>query len=152
MTTSAPLFTDQEKEEFLLHAAIALLWSTTDGDGGNLDDEHGVEDLHPNTRAGLAADCQEFMNDNAEDLIEAQDTFGYSLEQAGHDFILSRNGHGAGFFDRGLKELGDRLQEAAQKAGPAEAYLGDDGKIHVSGMERFGEPEPEAVKPRRPKP
>lgn len=152
MTDQAPLFTEQEKEEFLLHAAVALLWSTTHGEDGNLDDNHGVEDLHPNTRAGLAAGCQDFMNANAEDLIEAQDTFGYSLEQAGHDFILSRNGHGAGFFDRGLEELGDRLQKAAESAGPAEAYLGDDGKIYISGMERYGEPEPEAAKPRRPKP
>lgn len=149
MTTSAPHFTDEEKAEFVQHALIALLWSTNDGEHGNLDDEHGVEDIHPNTLAGFKANCEDFLEKNAEDLIDAQDTFNYSLEQAGHDFSLSRNGHGAGFFDRNLEELGDRLQAAAQEAGAAEAYLGDDGKIHIAGMERYGEPQP---KPRKPKP
>lgn len=152
MADSTPHFTEEEKDQFVRSAVAALLWSTTHGDDGNLDDEHGPEDLHPNTAAGFRKDCLEFISAHAEDLIDAEDTFGYTLDQAGHDFSLSRNGHGVGFFDRGLKEIGDRLQKAAREVGEAEAYLGDDGKIHVAGMERYGEPEPEATKPRRPKP
>ena len=37
-------------------------------------------------------------------------------EEAGHDFYLSRNGHGAGFFDRG-RETGNALQDLAQQWG-----------------------------------
>lgn len=33
----------------------------------------------------------------------------------GHDLYLSSQGHGVGFFDRGLGELGDRLQKSANK-------------------------------------
>ncbi|MEK6884016.1 MAG: hypothetical protein AABY22_30580 [Nanoarchaeota archaeon] len=35
---------------------------------------------------------------------------GIVSEQIGHDFWLSRNHHGAGFFDRNLGEVGDKLQ------------------------------------------
>lgn len=37
--------------------------------------------------------------------------------QAGHDLYLSRNGHGTGFFDRGLGAAGDTLQKAARDMG-----------------------------------
>ena len=30
-----------------------------------------------------------------------------SVELAGHDFALTRNGHGTGFWDRGMGEMGD---------------------------------------------
>lgn len=33
--------------------------------------------------------------------------------QTGHDFILTANGHGAGFWDRGLGARGDRLTKAS---------------------------------------
>lgn len=39
---------------------------------------------------------------------------GTPLDYLGHDIWLSAGGHGAGFWDRGLGELGDRLHEAAK--------------------------------------
>lgn len=51
--------------------------------------------------------------------------------RAGHDFYLTRAGHGTGFWDRGLDELGDRLSEAAKCAGSVDdhtLYANDDGK------------------------
>ena len=52
------------------------------------------------------ADCALFQKDNAALLCQAGDD-----SQNGHDFCLSRNGHGAGFFDRGYGEIGDKLQD-----------------------------------------
>ena len=49
---------------------------------------------------------------------------------AGHDFWLTRNGHGAGFWDRGLGEVGDRLSNACKAFGSYDLYIGDDGKIY----------------------
>ncbi len=43
-------------------------------------------------------------------------------EQFGHDFILTRNGHGAGFWDRGLGDAGRRLTDAAKTFGEIHAY------------------------------
>ena len=51
-------------------------------------------------------------------------------EQMGHDFWLTRNRHGAGFWDRGLGDLGDKLSEIARHAGQIDVYQGDDGLIY----------------------
>jgi hypothetical protein len=52
-------------------------------------------------------------------------------EQTGHDFWLTRNGHGAGFWDRGLGEVGDRLTSACRPYGEVDLYVGDDGDLYV---------------------
>jgi hypothetical protein len=54
--------------------------------------------------------------------------------QAGHDFWLTRQGHGAGFWDRAPEVYGEHataLTDAAHAAGTVEAYVGDDGFIHA---------------------
>ncbi len=38
-------------------------------------------------------------------------------EQIGHDFWLTRNGHGAGFWDRGLGPVGDQISAIAKRFG-----------------------------------
>lgn len=46
--------------------------------------------------------------------------------QHGHDFALTRNGHGAGFWDRGYGEVGERLTESAKVYGE-HSVITDDG-------------------------
>lgn len=116
----------------------ALLWSESrgeDAEEGDLDDNYGHDDIHPSTQDALRAQCATFGRENARDLTDAAEQVGYSMERAGHDFALSRNGHGAGFFDRDLGEVGDRLQAAAQAAGEIDLYVGDDGIVYASGLE-----------------
>lgn len=50
----------------------------------------------------------------------------FDSAQFGHDLYLTREGHGAGFWDRGLGELGDYLTQRAKWAGAADD-LTDDG-------------------------
>lgn len=52
-------------------------------------------------------------------------------ELAGHDFWLTRNGHGAGFWDRGLGDVGVTLSAACRPYGESNLYIGDDGKLYV---------------------
>ena len=54
-------------------------------------------------------------------------------ERFGHDLWLTRNGHGAGYWDRGLGELGERLSDAARSLGEAYACVADDDDetVHV---------------------
>lgn len=65
----------------------------------------------------------EFVSDNLSDLLLARVggattiVAGVSEGDAGHDLWLTRSGHGTGFWDRGLGELGDRLTEAAKSYG-----------------------------------
>jgi hypothetical protein len=51
-------------------------------------------------------------------------------EQNGHDLWLTMQGHGAGFWDRGLGEVGDRLTAAA-KTFSVDCYVGDDGLVYL---------------------
>jgi hypothetical protein len=76
--------------------------------------------------AKMRADCDSFYDAN-------ESLLGYEIEdsQAGHDFWLTRNRHGAGFWDRGLGETGDKLTEAAHAFGEAILYLDDDGHVQV---------------------
>jgi hypothetical protein len=81
----------------------------------------------PELIASAVADCTTFQEANTDDLAELGND-----EQAGVDFWLTRNGHGAGFWDRGNGALGDRLAAAAKIYGTVDLYAGDDGLIYGS--------------------
>ena len=90
------------------------------------------DDLHPDTLQAMIDDCRDFQELAKRSLDLAYDyaTRAYDESQAGHDFWLTRNGHGAGFWDRGLGAVGDKLTKDAKTFGAADLYLGDDGFIH----------------------
>ena len=98
------------------------LWAENDEDGNPLDNWAKIKDLAPETLKEMEADCAKFQKENAELLKAAYEKYiisdGSTPETyAGHDLYLSRNHAGAGFFDRDLGEIGDKLQEAAYKMG-----------------------------------
>lgn len=81
------------------------------------------------TRA--AADCARFQKE-ARIYLGIADALMYSRARAGHDFWLTRNGHGAGFWDRKELEpgkIGDALTAIAKSYGTLDCYLGDNGEI-----------------------
>lgn len=121
----------------------------------------GFSDLAPEALARIIADCEAFQRDNAATLAEAY-ARDYDAAQAGRDYWFTRNGHGVGFCDRDALEpqgdawdalqrpldtwsaeeralharlkaesLGERLN-AACRYQEVSAYLGDDGKVHLS--------------------
>ena len=47
---------------------------------------------------------------------------GYDWASAGHDFYLTREGHGAGFWDRGLGIVGDALTYIAKPYGSSDYF------------------------------
>lgn len=104
---------------------VCALWSSVDEDGDPIDDTYSSDDLASATRSEMESDCHDFFESNAADLAEMD------AGQAGHDFWLTRNGHGAGFWDRGLGELGERLSRAAEVYGSVDLYVGDDQRIHI---------------------
>jgi hypothetical protein len=100
------------------------LWSSVDNDGDPLDKQYTVKDLAPSTFERILEDCQLFQGENAGDI-------GQDAEYAGHDFWLTRNGHGAGFWDGDWPEpAATRLTASAQSFGMCELYIGDDGRIY----------------------
>lgn len=120
-----------EQEKFLAAYLECALWSSTDNaddsGGSPLDDNYGPEDLSDEALEQCRKDCADFLEAEAADLEEA----GITLEQAGHDFWLTRNGHGAGFWDRGLGAVGERLSKACKPYGSVYLYVGNDGRIHI---------------------
>ena len=103
------------------YIATALALSTDDDDVPLDETPHN---LHPDTLAKMKADCLAFQVWNADDLK------GIPCDLAGQDFWLTRNGHGAGFWDRDLGEVGDRLSKACDAFPEVDLYVGDDGFIH----------------------
>lgn len=108
------------------------LWSSTDDDGEPLDDGRDASDIAPEALASMVEDCKDFRDANADDLARAYETEGYDESRAGHDFWLTRNGHGAGFWDRGLGGVGDKLSRASKVYGGVDLYVGDDGQVYSS--------------------
>lgn len=118
-------------DPFLRGYIEAALWTSSDesdeSGGQPMDENYGAEDIAPETFKEMQEDCADFQQANAELLQQS----GQSAQQAGHDFWLTRNGHGVGFWDRGLGEVGDRLSDAAHVYGGVDLYLGDDRLIHA---------------------
>lgn len=84
------------------------------------DELHDESDIDDAILAELRADVRAYIEDNEADL----EASGLTAEQIGHDFWLTREGHGAGFWDRGLPtDLGRRLTDAARVYGSVELGL-----------------------------
>ena len=106
------------------------LWSSTDNaddSGGEpLDKNYSSDDIDPATIEQMIADCASFQEKFAELLSES----GIEDGRAGHDFWLSRNGHGSGYFDEDTidEEFQEKLQDAAESYGNVDLQV-DDGVI-----------------------
>jgi hypothetical protein len=110
--------------------------SSRDDGGDPMDDNYDRDDIAPEALVSMRADCDAFADENAADLAlyaeRMSDRAEWSWdERAGHDFWLTRNGHGAGFWDRGLGNIGDSLSEACRAFGSSDLYVGDDGKVYI---------------------
>lgn len=113
-----------ELQSFLDAYATAALWSSTDEEGEPLDASYTAADLAPETRTAMKADCVSFLRQNV-------DLIGDRID-AGHDFWMTRCGHGCGFWDGDWpKEIGRLLTRASKEFGEVDLYV-HDGKIHQS--------------------
>ena len=115
-------------DAFTRHYLVTALWSSMDDaddrGGEPLDGNYSLTDIAPQTLARMRADCEAFQRDHAADIAG-------DLERAGHDFWLTRNRHGAGFWDGDWPDdLGQRLTQAAHAFGEVSLAVGDDGLIH----------------------
>jgi hypothetical protein len=81
------------------------------------DPEWALSAFTPQSREMIRGECDSFAAGNWE-LLEGLDP-----EQAGHDFALTRNGAGEGFWSRGLGEKGVQLTETAHAYGESSGWL-----------------------------
>ena len=100
-----------------------LLWTTNDSNCEPLDSNYDTTDFSTTALTKIKADLETFLaTDAVKELPPGHDI--------GHDFCLTANGHGVGFWDRGLGELGDRVTEECHNF-RFDCYVGDDGKLHI---------------------
>ena len=117
------------------------LWAETDFDTeAPFDANYSIEDISPETEAQFKHDLEAFFT-AAEPEIQAswgEDVGGRRAQRqsgdwlyvdAAHDFWLTRNRHGAGFWD-GDWEEGEKLTEKAQQFSECTLYVGDDKLIY----------------------
>lgn len=113
-------------EGYIACAMWCGVMTETDGDLESVSDAD--DSLISDTdRETIERDCRSFCDANAHDLAALDP------EQCGHDFYLTRNGHGAGFWDRGLGAIGERLTDACRPYGTQEFMLwtDDNGEEHM---------------------
>ena len=88
------------------------------------------DNLDVDSKIQAYLDIKKFIKLAGEPAIqEAIDEKGY--DQLGIDFWLSRNGHGAGFFDHGY-DSEKELMTASEKMKEVHMYIGDDLKIYFN--------------------
>lgn len=136
-------------DEFLEAYIEAALWSSTDdpddGGGEPLDKNYNVNVIAPETLARMRADCVAFLAHKLggrliaiAERLEAEGRWSLPagascsvMAYAGHDLWLTRNGHGAGFWDGDWpRGIADGLDKLAKRFGPYNLYVGDDELIH----------------------
>ena len=120
------------------HALACFLWAETDDDG--LPWDESAADISPQLIEQIDADWNAFRS-QAEALgFDAEehcarmlhpDCDGDAWNAAAHDFMLTRNGHGAGFWESGrwLAPWGDKLTHLAHSFGEFHAYLSADADL-----------------------
>ena len=131
------------------------LWSSNAIDDEDVSlDGYGICDIDDASKASLLDEFKRFFDeaialpvDPTDEDSDRLDEWIYEFngveydgyERLGHDFWLTRNGHGAGFWDRHWKtdrqgwdlDMGDRLTTLANSYGTCDLCIGDDGKIHT---------------------
>jgi len=120
-------------DDFMSQYVETLLWSTTDEEGYPLDDNYEIEDFTKEGLQRIMDDCETFRaKRGVEAAIESSEYEGAD-EQAGHDFWLTRNGHGAGFWDGDWPEpAATTLTKAAEAMGEIWVYVGDNGRLYLT--------------------
>lgn len=125
-------------EIFIQAYLECALWTTHSGfmdDSENdlpLDTFYNANCVADSARKQVESECDDFLK--REDVSSVAEKWGREeYKRAGHNFFLTRNHHGAGFWDIDWPEHdGDILTKASDEAGSSEPYVGDDGRIYFS--------------------
>lgn len=147
------MFNRTEKAQIVRSQLDSLLWSSVDyaedSEHENFDGYYSADDATTELHArlwdelGQWEDVEYFGVAKHDELLKALTAYverygSVWTGQFGHDLALTRNHHGAGFWDRGLGDAGDVLTEWAHMLGGLELFHGHDsiysewvGKFHA---------------------
>lgn len=113
-------------DEFTQAYIDCALWSSCDDSDTPLDRNYSEFDFEESCILKMVEDCKAFQLEHGELLDD-------DLERARHDFWLTRNGHGAGFWDGDWPDpAATVLTDSAHAYGSFDLYVGDDGRVYGS--------------------
>lgn len=112
------------REAFMRGYVEAILWVDTlvNGEGRDVTYWYDSPGLWWQDTPVDLADAETFWDRFAYVILSLD----YGPNMAGRDFALTRNGHGAGFWDRGLGEIGDLLSDESRAYGSHSVYISVD--------------------------
>jgi len=119
-----------------IEVALAFTNDESDESGGDpIDQNYSADDISPELMKKMVEDCQNFLHQCGHLITDENCLYkGCSaMSYAGHDFWLTRCGHGCGFWDGDWAEpAATTLTEVSQGEDFGECWLevGDDGKIY----------------------
>lgn len=105
-----------DKQIILNHYLVAALWTAEL-------DSRTIDEVSLPSRDKASKDVDSFV-EKAGSLLNGMDE-----EQIGHDFWLTRNHHGVGFWDRGLGEIGVKLTKICHEFIEANVFDGEEIEI-----------------------
>jgi len=106
---------------------IDALYFTDTGEEGQPDAD---TELAPEAKARISKRCAAFWGHCGPDVLKEPTQ---TIEQAGHDFWLTTQGHGVGFWDGGWPTQGEELTRVCDKFFKSlDTYEGDNGQIYLS--------------------
>jgi hypothetical protein len=124
---------------FELSYVETMCWSSTDENGTNFDSsEYTDTEFADETVARIKQDCAKFQTLSKaafDSYNESSDEYPIDPKDyhVAHDFWLTRNRHGAGFWDGDYPEpLATKLTDLAHTFGEQNLYVGDDGKFYLA--------------------
>jgi len=121
--------TEDTVDKFTTAYIEALFFTDT----GDTEQPSADADLSDEAMQKCIDDCKTFQEKHADLLAEAYEKTGNDEARSGHDFWLTRNGHGAGFWDGDWPGVyGDKLTEASKVYGEVWTTAGDDGEIDLT--------------------
>ena len=123
LSTPETSYDDTTVDTAANNALRAAFW--TDADEINEDGKLSAYDFSDHACEQMTQDLKDFYA-QAGPIIERT---GMSADHVGHNFWLTRNHHGTGFWDRELGEDGDKLTDIAQSFGEVSLFVDDDGKF-----------------------
>lgn len=137
---TAQVISDEQKDRIVNSYLEAALWTAGEDEIGEpMTDSYTIHDFAPEVKEQAYRDIEKFISKN---VLQASDALsnksyqygGDSMTQFGHDFLLTRNGEGAGFWDReALKPIGvgEALTEGSKEFRSLTVVVGDDGKLYL---------------------
>ncbi|NCQ51636.1 hypothetical protein GW796_07025 [archaeon] len=127
----------EKQDEFTKAYIVAAIWTSEPED---VDDNNTFDVIKiPQDILDLVSlECKTFQENN-EKLLDAAYSSGkdYEASRAGHDLWLTRNGHGVGYWDRDLGEIGEKLSDKARELNGSDLYLGDDNNLYFSNLPKI---------------